>query len=285
MIFAHGKALADKQSGSQIKDCVVTIPSYFSADKRRMVEDAADIAGLKIQQMVHENTAAAVMYGLHRKDFNETHTVLFYNMGGKDTEVSIVKYGSVTDANGKQYEHIEILAEAFEENLGSTNIDRAILSELGSRFDAMSERKGQGSVFDNKRAINRLMKDSVKAKEVLSANKEAHIKVPELLDYVTLSTKLERFELESKLASDFEKVVRPIETVLKQAGLTENEIDQVELLGGGIRVPKVHEVIQTYFSGKELGTHLNGDEAMCFGAAYIASNSSESFKVKKIFLT
>jgi len=84
----------------------VTIPSYFNLNKRRIIEDAAEIAGLTVIQMIHENTAVAVMHGLHRKDFNDTHNVLFYNMGGKDTEVSIVKYGSVTDDKNKQYEHI-----------------------------------------------------------------------------------------------------------------------------------------------------------------------------------
>lgn len=285
MIFAHGKFLADKQSNSRINDCVVTIPSYFDLNKRRMIEDAAELAGLSVMQMIHENTAAAVMYGLHRKDYNETHTVLFYNMGGRDTEVSIVRYGSVTDDKKKQYEHIEILAEASEPHLGSTNVDKVILNELASRFDAMPERKGKDSVLTDRRAVNRLMKDSIKTKEILSANKDATVKVPELLDYVTLNTKLERSELEAQLEEDFKIVGRPIEQALTMAGLTVEDIDQVELIGGGIRVPKVQEALQASLPGKELGQHLNGDEAMCFGSAYIASNSSESFKVKKIFLT
>lgn len=239
MIFAHGKFLADKQSDSVIRDCVVTIPSYFDLNKRRMIEDAADLAGLTVLQLIHENTAAAVMYGLHRKDYNETHTVVFYNMGGRDTEVSIVRYGSVTDEKEKQYEHIEILAETWEEGLGSRNVDKIILRELAKRFDAMKEREGKESVLTNNRAVNRLMKDSIKAKEILSANKEAVIKVPELLDYVTLNTKMERVELEEALKQDFSIVGRPVERALEAAGLTVQDIDQVELIGGGVRVPKV----------------------------------------------
>jgi hypoxia up-regulated 1 len=109
--------------------------------------------------------------------------------------------------------------------------------------------------------------------------------VPELLDYVTLSTKISRTELEEMASSDFARVVAPIQKALDQAGMTKEDIDQIELIGGGIRVPKVHEILQSEFEGKDLGAHLNGDEAMCFGSAFIASNSSESFKVKKIYLT
>jgi|JI9StandDraft_1071089.scaffolds.fasta_scaffold117030_1 hypoxia up-regulated 1 len=239
MIFAHGKFLADKQSDSIIKDCTVTIPSYFDLNKRRMIEDAAELAGLTILQMIHENTAAAVMYGLHRKDFNETHTVVFYNMGGSDTEVSIVRYGSITDEKEKQYEHIEILAETHEANLGSTNVDKIILKELAKRFDEMPERKGKESVMKDNRAVNRLIKDSIKAKEILSANQEAVVKVPELLDYVTLFTTLSRVELEANMKDDLARVAKPIEEALKAAGLTVEDIDQVELIGGGVRVPKV----------------------------------------------
>lgn len=199
MIFSHGRQLAIKQSGGDVKGCVITVPSYFNANKRRMIEDAADLAGLQVFQLIHENTAVATMHGLNRQDFNSTHTVMFYNMGGKDTEVSVVRYGGITDDKGKNYEHIEILAETYEEDLGSTNVDTAILNELAKRFDGLKERDGKSSVFENKRAINRLKKESIKAKEVLSANKETLIKVAELVDYDTLNTKLERTELEQLL--------------------------------------------------------------------------------------
>jgi molecular chaperone DnaK (HSP70) len=107
-----------------------------------MLEDSAELAGFKVLQMLHENTAAATMFGLDRKDFNSSTNVLFYNMGGKDTEVSVVRYGAVEDDKGKQYEHIEILGEAWDSSLGSTNLDHLLVKELAKRFDAMTERKG-----------------------------------------------------------------------------------------------------------------------------------------------
>lgn len=130
-----------------------------------------------------------------------------------------------------------------------------------------------------------MKKESIKAKEVLSANKETFIKVSELVDYDTLSTKMDRTQLEALLDEDFKKVSEPALKALELAGLAVEDLDTIELIGGGVRVPKVQDILKEVFPGKELGAHLNGDEAMCFGSAFIASNSSTSFKVKKIFLT
>jgi len=111
------------------------------------------------------------------------------------------------------------------------------------------------------------------------------VKLGELADYVTLSTVIERGEFEEKSAEFFTKVMKPVEDVLAKAGVSIEEVDMVELLGGGIRVPKIQELLQEKLQKKDLGVHLNGDEAMCFGSAFIASNSSASFKVRKVFLT
>ena len=129
------------------------------------------------------------------------------------------------------------------------------------------------------------MKEVIKIKEVLSANKQASVKVPELMDYDTLQIILERSELEEKAQSLFDRVTKPIEKALEQAGLTMDQINQVELLGGGIRTPKVTEILEKTFAGKELGVHLNGDESMCFGSAFIGSNSTMNFKVASVMLT
>lgn len=120
--------------------------------------------------------------------------------------------------------------------------------------------------------------------EILSANRFANIKVPELLDYVTLQFNLEREEFEQANKAFFARVVAPANQALEKAGITIDDVDEIELLGGGVRVPMVTETLQAAL-GKEPSVHLNGDEAMCFGAAFIASNSSADFKVKQIFLT
>ena len=143
----------------------------------------------------------------------------------------------------------------------------------------MKEREGKPDVRTNIRAIRRLCKEALKIKEILSANKVASVKVPELVDYVTLKFDLPREQVDEASTDFFSQVTLPIKEALEKAGLNVEDIDQIELLGGGIRNPKIVEILEAYVK-KEAGVHLNGDEAMCFGSAFIASNSSSAFKVK-----
>lgn len=141
-LLKYGRQTAEKQAdGMTVKDCVITIPSYFTYSQRRMMLDAAEIAGLSVLQLVHENTAAATMFGIDRWDKDKPVTVLFYNMGGTDTEVSLVRYSTVTEmpAN-KTYEHVEVLAEAWDKELGGAELDRVLLDMLAERFNALKER-------------------------------------------------------------------------------------------------------------------------------------------------
>ena len=118
-LLKYGRKLSEIQSGGTIKDCVITIPSYYTPSQRRMIFDSADIAGLSVLQLIHENTAAATMFGIDRLDKDKPVVVLFYNMGGMDTEVSIVRYSAITEvANNKSFEHVEILAETYDRELG-----------------------------------------------------------------------------------------------------------------------------------------------------------------------
>jgi len=172
-ILKYGKQMSEKQAGgATIKDCVITVPAYFSLDQRRMLLDAAEIAGLSVLQLVHENTAAATMFGIDRLDRDRAVTVLFYNMGATDTEVSLVRYSTVTEmpAN-KTYEQVEILGEAWDKNLGGSDFDRVLVNMLAERFNALKERKGKPDVRESPRAIKRLTKEVLKIKDILSANK------------------------------------------------------------------------------------------------------------------
>lgn len=165
-----------------------------------MFLDAAEIAGLHVISLVHENVAAATMFAIDRLDEEKALNVLFYNMGGVDTEVAIVRFSAVSDEKGKVFEHVEILAEACDQTLGGEEFDKVIVDMMVHAFDKMPERKSKPSVRTNDRAMKRLFKEAVKVKDILSANKVADVKVPELLDYVTLRTVLERsdFERDSK---------------------------------------------------------------------------------------
>ena len=276
------KMLAEKQAGGFVRDVVITVPSWFTYDQRLMLKDAAEgLAGLNVLQLTHENLAAATMFAIDNKVENdESLKVLFYNMGGMDTEVTIAEYTMVNVTEKKWSPHIHIIAEANDRDLGSKDLDIIIVNLLAERFNALKEREGKPDVRENVRAVKRLFKESLKIKETLSANKFANIKIPELLDYVTLQINLPREEVEEKAKDFFAQVAKPSEEALEKSGLKIEDINQIELIGGGARVPKVTEILEEYLQRKDLSTHLNGDEAMCFGSAFIASNSSSSMKVK-----
>lgn len=198
-----------------MKDCVITIPAYYNLGQRRMILDAAEIAGLSVLQLVHENTAAATMFGIDRLDREKPVTVLFYNMGAMDTEVSIVRYSAITEmpAN-KTYEHVEILSEAWDANLGGADLDKILLNMLAERFNALKERKGKPDVRENPKVIKRLLKEVNKMKDILSANKQVVVKLGELADYVSLNTVVERKEFEDASEEFFSHVARPVEEAL-----------------------------------------------------------------------
>jgi len=287
MLFQYVKMLSEIQAGGHVRDCVITIPSWFTYDQRLMIRDAAEqLANLNVLQLVHENTAAAVMFGIDQKiEHDKNLTVLFYNMGAMDTEVQITRYSMFNISEKKSSPYIHILSETWDKELGSQDLDIIIVNLLAEKFNAMPERAGKTDVRENYRAVRRLFKDAVKIKEILSANKVASVKIPELLDYVTLKFNLERELVEEAAADYFSRVKGPINSALEQAGLTMEDIDQVEILGGGVRTPKTLENMEIALGRKDLSTHLNGDEAMCFGSAFIASNSSSAYKVKHVFLT
>ncbi len=119
--------------------------------------DAADIAGLSVLQLVHENTAAATMFGIDRMDQSKSMLALFYNMGGMDTEVSLVRYSAITDpATNKSHEHIEVIAEAWDKELGGQDLDLVLVKMLAERFNNLKERQGKPDIRENPRAVKRL---------------------------------------------------------------------------------------------------------------------------------
>ena len=150
---------------------------------------------------------------------------MFYNMGGMDTEVSIVQYSLVSVSEKKTSPHIHVLGEASLKDLGSKDLDNVMVQLLAQKFNALPERAGKDDVLTNVRATKRLQKEVVKIKEILSANLQGSVKGPELLDYVTLSLMLSREEVEAASTSFFDRAALPVEEALKAAGLSKEDID------------------------------------------------------------
>jgi len=199
MILNYGRDLAViSAGGSRVSDAVITIPSYFTAKDRLLMLDAAELAGIRVIQLVHENVAAAAMLGVDRLDNEKATTIMFYNMGGKDTEVTVARFSAVTDEKGKEFEHVEILGEAWDATLGGQDFDQILINMLVDKFNSLPERQGKPDVRTNTKAYKRISKESLKVKDVLSSNRIADVKIPELLDYVTLRTQVHRVDFEEK---------------------------------------------------------------------------------------
>ena len=148
-------------------------------------------------------------------------------MGGMDTEVSIARYSHInfTEEQKRATPYMEILAESHVKDMGSTDVDMVMVNLLAEKFNALPERQGKDDVLTNVRALKRLQKEVVKIKEILSANKQASVKIPELLDYVTLQLILEREEVEAKTEHIYKRVMDPVNEALEKAGLTIDQID------------------------------------------------------------
>lgn len=289
MYLKHARTLAEKQANTTIKDAVLTIPPYYRMRERFALYDAMQFAGLTPLAFIHENTAAALHYGIERKDENKNHTVIFYNLGSTSLKVSLVEY-SMESSNeksekNKKYESFTVLADAWEENVGGLVFDMNLANWLADEFDNQPKRAGKKKIRDSPLAMSKLIKEANKAKEILSANKETSVYVEAPVDDQDLKATILRSKFEELNQAAFSLLTAPIQKVLDAAGKTISEIDAFEVLGGAVRVPKVQQILQE-FVGKnvDVGAHMNGDEAMAMGTSFLAASMSASFKTRPIFM-
>lgn len=289
MLLNHVKEMTLNFGGKKIKDCVITVPSSFTQHEREAVYTAAEIADLNILSLIEENTAAALHYGIDRV-FEEPKTVLYYNLGAGSVQVSVVTYSSygVKEAGkNKTIGQFEVLGKAWDSSLGGFNFDVQLANLLANRFNEVWGKKASGKGKDLKdfyRPMTRLRIEANKVKEVLSANNEYPVKAEQLHADTDLVTKVTRAEFEEACKDLFARLTDPIDKALAMANISVSDIHAVELLGGGVRMPKVKKVLDDYFQSSkvEVGQHLNGDEAMALGAAFRAANLSTAFRVRKV---
>ena len=286
MILKLAKRLSEKQGAIEIKDCVITTPGNWNADQKRALIDSANLAGLHVLAFMNENTAGALYYGIERND-NETHTVIFYNLGSSSLKVSLVEYIAVnsTDKSYKKpIETIKVLADIVVEEVSGLAFDRVLADHFADVFDNLPDRKHKSSIKSSYPGMIKLLKECNKLKETLSANKECPFYVENIFDGEDFKQHIERRLFEEKAAHLFAKLTNPIDYVLKKGNRTLQNVSRLEILGGAVRIPKVQQILTEYLAGVELGAHLNGDEAMAFGAAFHAANLSHSFKVRPVWL-
>ena len=288
MVLTHAKSNAERFNGGVVTDAVLTVPSYFTVKEREAMRDAAHIAGLRVLSLIEENTAAALQYGISRI-FNETHTMLVFNMGASSTQVSVFEYTSYTLKKGSKnqtFGQFKTIGKGWDESLGGFAFDLKLVEFMADAFDASKQRKGKKPVRKNDRSMAKLRKTAGKVKQVLSANKKYPITIESLCDDMDFrGTLITRDEFEEMSSDLFDRVLGPVERALEMANKTAEDIDQIEIVGGGVRIPKVQALLVEMFklkSASDLGVHLNGDEAMALGAAFRAANMSKAFRVGRV---
>lgn len=280
MMLNYSRGLAQDFAEQPIKDVVITVPAFFNQAERRAVLQAAQMAGLKVLQLINDNTAVAVNYGVfRRKDIDNTaKNVMFYDMGSGSTSATIVSYQTVKTKEAGTQPQLQIRGVGFDRGLGGFEMDLRLRDHLAKLFN--EQKKSQKDVRENHRAMAKLLKEAQRLKTVLSANMDFMAQVEGLMDDIDFKAKVSRAEFEELCVDLFERVPGPVQDALTAAEMKLEEIEQVILVGGATRVPKVQEVLLKAVGKDELSKNINADEAAAMGAVYQAAALSKAFKVK-----
>ena len=254
LVLEKLKQAAEDYLGEKVTDAVITVPAYFNDAQRQATKDAGKIAGLNVQRIINEPTAAALAYGLDKK---EEETIAVFDFGGGTFDISILEVGDGV---------IEVMATGGDTHLGGDDLDQRVIDWMVQEF-----KKDQGiDLAADKMALQRLKEAAERAKIELSTSVETEINLP----FVTadasgpkhLQLKLSRAKFEQLAADLFDRALEPCKRALKDAEIDTSKIDEVVLVGGSTRIPKVQEMVQELF-GKEPHKGVNPDEVVSIGAA------------------
>jgi len=268
MILTKMKHTAEAFVGTRVKEAVITVPAYFNDSQRQATKDAGEIAGLSVLRIVNEPTAAAIAYGLDRKDkqrkpasgkakVDETN-ILVFDMGGGTFDVSILNIQDTV---------FEVKATAGDPHLGGEDFDNRLVSHCITEF----RRKYKSDPTRNQRAIRRLRTQCERAKRQLSSKTQVSIEVDSLHDGNDFSLRISRAKFEELCMDFFKNAMEPVTQCLTDSGLSKSMISEIVMVGGSTRIPKVQELISGFFNGKELCRNINPDEAVAYGAAVQAA--------------
>ncbi|KAK1663102.1 hypothetical protein QYE76_051261 [Lolium multiflorum] len=245
--------------GTTIKNAVITVPAYFNNSQRKATKDAAAIAGLKVMRMINEPTAAAIAYSLERKwRDGEESVLLVYDLGGGTLDVSlvVVKKGL-----------LQVKATAGDNHLGGEDFTNNMVDHFVKEF----EKRNHKDISGDKRAVRRLRNSCEKAKRMLSSNAQTVVDIDALFEGIDFHSSINRALFEQLNVDLFRKCMEPIETCLQDAKMDRKKVDEVVLVGGSTRIPRVHRLVQDFF-GKEPCKSINADEAVAYGATVQAAN-------------
>ncbi|XP_060522749.1 heat shock protein 68-like isoform X1 [Cylas formicarius] len=273
MVLTKMKETAEAYLGGSISDAVITVPAYFNDSQRQATKDAGTIAGINVLRIINEPTAAALAYGLD-KNLRGERNVLIFDLGGGTFDVSIL-----TIDEGSLF---EVKATAGDTHLGGEDFDNRLVDFFADEF----KRKHKKDITKNPRALRRLRTAAERAKRTLSSSTEATLEIDALFEGIDFYSKISRARFEELNSDLFRSTLAPVEKALNDAGTDKNKIDDVVLVGGSTRIPKIQSLLQNYFNGKSLNLSINPDEAVAYGAAVQAAilSGDSSSKIQDVLL-
>nr|CAH0107523.1 unnamed protein product [Daphnia galeata] len=257
MVLLKMKETAEAYLGKAVANAVVTVPAYFNDSQRQATKDAGTIAGLNVLRIINEPTAAAIAYGLDKKVGGERN-VLIFDLGGGTFDVSIL---TIEDGI------FEVKSTAGDTHLGGEDFDNRMVNHFVQEF----KRKYKKDMATNKRALRRLRTACERAKRTLSSSAQASIEIDSLFEGIDFYTSITRARFEELNADLFRSTMEPVEKAIRDAKMDKTQIQDIVLVGGSTRIPKVQKLLQDFFNGKELNKSINPDEAVAYGAAVQAA--------------
>ena len=272
MVLLKMKQTAEAFLGKTIKDAVVTVPAYFNDSQRQATKDAGVITGLEVKRIINEPTAAAIAYGLDKKTGGEKN-VLIFDLGGGTFDVSIL---AMDDGI------FEVKATNGDTHLGGEDFDNRLVAYCMEDF----KKKTGLDIKDNARAVRRLRTQCEKAKHILSSGHQTEIYCETLFQGEDYQCNISRAKFEELCMDLFRKCMAPVEAVLKDSELSKGKVDEVVLVGGSTRIPKIQQLLSDFFNGKQLNKSINPDEAVAYGAAVQAAvlSGEQNEAVKDLLL-
>lgn len=257
-VLVKMKQIAESYLGQTVTDAVITVPAYFNDAQRQSTKDAGAIAGLNVLRIINEPTSAAIAYKLQQPNDSEKN-ILIFDLGGGTFDISVLNIDTLGS--------IEVKSTAGDTHLGGEDFDNFVVNHFVSEFKM---KKGI-DITQNKRAMRRLRTACESAKRTLSSSNTANINIDSLADGVDFDSVLTRAKFEQLCDSKFKECMAPIDDALRVAKLSKSQIDEVVLVGGSTRIPKIKELLSNYFNGKQLCCSINPDEAVAYGAAVQAA--------------
>ncbi|KAI5365886.1 putative Heat shock protein 70 family [Septoria linicola] len=254
MVLVKMKEVAETKLGKKVEKAVITVPAYFNDNQRQATKDAGSIAGLNVLRIINEPTAAAIAYGLGAGKSDKERNVLIYDLGGGTFDVSLLNIqGGV----------FTVRATAGDTHLGGQDFDTNLLEHFKKEF----QRKTKKDISSDPRALRRLRTACERAKRTLSNGTQTTIEIDSLFDGEDFNSNITRARFEDINSKAFNGTIQPVEQVLKDAQIEKSKVDEIVLVGGSTRIPRIQKLLSDFFNGKKLEKSINPDEAVAYGAA------------------